>query len=186
MFFSSATPFSAAPGFSAPPSGPPAPGPTGRADGGRRRAYDPRAMTEHSGGHGLPGTYLLHLANLAERWGLDERALFDGTGLTKEGLADPAFEVPLPVANAFAERVRRLTSEPGIGILLGLQTYTSAHGYLGFAVMSAMTLRQAIALTIEYSPIRTTALAFDLKVDGGRAFLLVYERADFGSTRDLV
>jgi AraC-like DNA-binding protein len=143
-------------------------------------------MTEHSGGHGLPGTYLLHLANLAERWGLDERALFDGTGLTKAGLADPAFEVPLPVANAFAERVRRLTSEPGIGILLGLQTYTSAHGYLGFAVMSAMTLRQAIALTIEYSPIRTTALAFDLKVDGGRAFLLVYERADFGSTRDLV
>jgi AraC-like DNA-binding protein len=143
-------------------------------------------MSGHAGEHGLPGTYLLHLASLAERWGLDERELFEGTDLSKAALADPALEVPLPLAVSFAERVRRLTREPGIGILLGLQTYTTAHGYLGFAVMSAMTLRQAIALTIEYSPIRTTALAFDLKVEGARASLIVYERADLGSARDLV
>ncbi|HEX3770246.1 MAG TPA: AraC family transcriptional regulator [Polyangiaceae bacterium] len=143
-------------------------------------------MTGQSGEHTLPGTYLLHLATIAMRWQLDERELFEGTGLTKAALADPAFQVRLPVANAFAEKVRRMTGEPGIGILLGLQTYTSAHGHLGFAAMSAMTLRQAITLTVEYSPIRTTALAFELKVEGPRAMLVVHERADFGAVRDLM
>jgi len=136
--------------------------------------------------HGLPGAYLLQLASLAERWGLEERDLFEGTGLSKERLSDPAIEVSLPDAIAFAERMRRLTCEPALGILLGLQTFTSAHGYLGFAAMSAMTLRQAITLTIEYSPIRTTSLAFGLKVDGPQASFVVYERADFGSARDLI
>jgi AraC-like DNA-binding protein len=136
--------------------------------------------------HGLPGTYLLHLATLAERWGLAEHDVFDGTGLSKATLSDPAIDVPLPAAIAFGERVRRLSGEPGIGILFGLQTYTSAHGYLGFAVMSARTLRQAVELTIEYSPIRTTALAFGLRVEGTKAHLVVYERADLGTARDLI
>src|SRR5579884_1573298 len=44
----------------------------------------------------------------------------------------------------------------------------------------------AIHLMVKYAPIRSTAFAFELEVAGSRAALVVEERADFGSARDIV
>jgi AraC-like DNA-binding protein len=134
----------------------------------------------------LPATYLQHLATLAQRWGVQSATLFRGTGLTPEEAADPARVVPVATVVAVGERARELTGEPGIGVYLGLQTYISAHGYLGFAAMSALTLRQALAIAAEFVPTRTGAFTFRLRIAGTTAAFEVIEHADFGSARDTV
>jgi len=50
-----------------------------------------------------------------------------------------------------SERARTLSGEPGIGFYLGLQKQASMYGFLGFATMSAATLREAIELAVRYT-----------------------------------
>ena len=92
----------------------------------------------------------------------------------------------MPAIIALIERARALTGEPALGFYLGLQMSISAHGYLGFAAMSAPTLREALTLAIQYAPIRTTSLVLHLDVRPTAAALVIDERADLGSARDVV
>jgi AraC-like DNA-binding protein len=143
-------------------------------------------MSETSTAHVLPGSFVLHLARLVSGHRGAEDELFRGLSICAEDLSDPAVTVPVDVAVSIAERARQLTGEPGIGVELGLQTYGPEHGYLGFAAMSAATLREAITMVCRYSPIRSTAFAFTLETRGARAAIVVAERADFGVARDIV
>ena len=136
--------------------------------------------------HDLPGSFVLHLARLVTELGGSESDLFQGLPVRAEELVDPSMTVPVPTAVAIAERARAITGERGIGIYQGLKTYGPEHGYLGFAAMSAATLREAIETLCTYSPVRSTAFAFSLETRGSRAALVVAERADFGSARDVV
>jgi AraC-like DNA-binding protein len=143
-------------------------------------------MFERPMAHDLPGAFVLHLARLVTQKGKSEEALFQGLTVRPEELTDPWVTVPVPTAVAIAERARELTGEPGIGVYHGLQTYGPEHGYLGFAAMSAATLRESIDVVCTYSPIRSTAFALHLETGGPRAALVIAERADFGSARDIV
>ncbi len=143
-------------------------------------------MNEPSMTHDLPGSFVLHLARLVTDRGESAADLFRGFPVRAEDLTDPWMTVPVPTAVAIAERARELTGEPGIGVHHGLQTYGPEHGYLGFAAMSAATLREAIEVVCKYSPIRSTAFAFSLETRGTSAAVVVAERADFGSARDIV
>lgn len=143
-------------------------------------------MAERSREHSLPAAHFLHLLSLAQRWGVSEHDVLAGLPFGAKELADPQMTVPVPVAISILERARALTREPGLGVYLGLQTYAGEHGYLGFAAMTAPTLRGALELIVTYAPIRTTAFTFSLKADASRAALVVDERADFGTARDMV
>jgi AraC-like DNA-binding protein len=143
-------------------------------------------MSEASLAHVLPGSFVLHLARLVVERGGSETALFQGLPVCTEDLVDPAMTVPVSTGIVVAERARAMTGEPGIGVLLGFQTYGPEHGYLGFAAMSAATLRDAVEVVCRYSSIRSTAFVFTLETRGPRAAMVVAERADFGSARDVV
>ena len=84
------------------------------------------------------------------------------------------------------ERARALSGNPGIGIQLGLQMRASAHGYLGFAAMTASTLREALETATRFVPTRTNALGLSLHVTEPSASLVIEERADFGPARDTI
>ncbi len=136
--------------------------------------------------HTLPSVHLLHLIQLVRRWHVSEAALLHGSGLTRERLDDPQGVVPVAACVALIERARELTAEPGIGVYLGLQMRASAHGYLGFAAMTASKLIDAIRLTVQFAPIRTTAVTLRGSVQGDLGVLTVHEEADFGTARDAV
>jgi AraC-like DNA-binding protein len=133
----------------------------------------------------LSAVHALHLAELVRRWGVRD-ALLAGTGVREEELADPDARLPVRTFEAIVERARSLTGEPAIGVHLGLQMRVSAHGYLGFAAMTAANVREALELAVRFAPTRTTALALRLHVDGGQAALVVEELADLGTARDVV
>jgi AraC-like DNA-binding protein len=52
--------------------------------------------------------------------------------------------------------------------------------------MTAANVREALELAVRFTPTRTTALALRLNVEGAIAALVVEERADFGTARDVV
>ena len=141
-----------------------------------------------SGGspHSFRVAHAVHLIDVVKRWQVTSHDLLEGTGLTVEGLDEPRALLPVPVLVALLERARRLTGEPAIGLHIGLHTRATLYGHLGFAVLSASTIREAIDVSLRYGPIVTTALSVRLRVEKREASLIVDEHADFGGARDIV
>jgi AraC-like DNA-binding protein len=135
---------------------------------------------------GFPASHALHLVDLVGRWNVSARDLLADLGLRKEDLEAPHLTLPVADVIRLVERARRLTGEPGLGFHLGLQMSISAHGYLGFAAMSAPTVRDALTLAILYAPTRTTALELHLDESAPSASIVVEERTDLGAARDVV
>ena len=134
----------------------------------------------------LPGAYAIHFLELLARYEVTPEALLEGTGLTREALADPASRLSLAAAEEVVRRAIELTGEPGLAFPMGLQMRLSSHGYLGFAAMTAQNVREAIELAVRFAPTRTTALALALHVEDGQASLVLEERASLGELREFV
>src|SRR3974390_1286042 len=109
-----------------------------------------------------------------------------GPGLPPEALAEPKARLSIPLVVELVERARSLTGEPALGFLLGVQARISMHGYLGFAALSAATMREALAIGIQFAPIVRTAIVLRVRGDGRDASVIVEEHADFVSARDVV
>jgi AraC-like DNA-binding protein len=136
--------------------------------------------------HSFRVAHVLHLIEVVKRWQICAPDLLAGTGVTDETLSEPRALLPVPTMVALLERARRLSGESAIGLHIGLHTRATLYGNLGFALMSAPTIRDAIDLSLRYGPIITTALSVRLRVERREAALIVDEHADFGSARDIV
>jgi AraC-like DNA-binding protein len=136
-------------------------------------------------GHSVQASYVAQLVQLVRRWGVTPADLLAGFGLTEDAVSLPSRRVPLATWGALLERARTLTGEPGLGFYLGLQKRISGYGYLGFAAMSAPSLREAIELVAHFSAVAVTSVSLRLHVEGRLACLVVDEQADVGSARDI-
>jgi AraC-like DNA-binding protein len=135
----------------------------------------------------LPAVHALHLAELIEAEGssVDEE-LFAPLGLQRAALAVPGAQLPVAMVERLFDRARLISGNPALGIVLGLRMRASAHGYLGFAAMTASTLREALETATRFVPTRTNAIGLSLHVTDESASLVIEERADFGTARDAV
>jgi AraC-like DNA-binding protein len=136
-------------------------------------------------GHSVPTSYAQQLVHLLARWSVAPDALLSGVGLTEDMVRDPAGRLPLSTWAALLERARTLTGEPGLGFYLGLQKRITGYGYLGFAAMSASSLREALDIVTRFSAAVVTSVSMRLRVEGRVAALVVEECVDLGSARDI-
>jgi AraC-like DNA-binding protein len=136
--------------------------------------------------HTVPIALLLRLVELVKRWHIPADELLSEVGLSEKTLEDPPDRLPVATMCALLQRARVLTGEPGLGYYLGLQHRVSIYGYLGFAALSAASLREALELAVQFAPVFSTALAISLRVEGSAASLCVEEHADLGPARDIV
>ncbi len=136
-------------------------------------------------GHSFPASQALQLITLVGRFGVTAEELLEGSGLVEAELDLPQVRLSTQTLTSLSERARRLTGEPGIGFYLGLQKRLTMYGFVGFAAMSASTLREAIALFVRFSPAVSTALTLDLLVNGDTATLSMEEHVDLGSAHDI-
>jgi AraC-like DNA-binding protein len=143
-------------------------------------------LPDHSGEHRLSALHALHVAELVESWNLSADELLAEFGLSREQLSKPAASLPLSTFERVMLRACELTSEPGLGFLLGLRMRISAYGYLGFAAMTAADLRAALELACRFAPTQTTAIALRLEREDGSAALVLEERASLGAVREAV
>lgn len=134
----------------------------------------------------LPGAYIKDLVELASRWpGVTAKSLLGG--LPVGDLGDPGTRVPLRVCEAIAQRALEQTHEPALAIHVGIQMRLSVHGFLGFAAMTAATVREALELACRFASTRTSAIELGLYVEGDTASVVIHERTPLGDTlRELI
>jgi AraC-like DNA-binding protein len=142
-------------------------------------------MAATTSSHSLPGSQVLQLAEVLEAWNIEASELLAGTGLNTRVLEEPHARVPIDVFNRIVARARTLTGEPALGIFIGLRRRVTMYGFLGFAVMSASSLREALELTVRFSSTITTAIKLSLWEEGDQAALRVEECCDVGECRDV-
>jgi AraC-like DNA-binding protein len=128
----------------------------------------------------------LQTIELCKRWNVSQQDLFAAAGWPADAVADPLRRLPSTAMHELLFAARDLTGEPGLGYYLGLQKRVSLYGYLGFAALSAPSVRRVLELTVEFAPIYSTALAINLTVSGKQASLQIDEQMDFGPVRDIV
>jgi hypothetical protein len=132
----------------------------------------------------LPGIYVLDVVNLARRWKVRPDALFAGTGLTEESLRDPGARVSLATCTRIVECAQELTGEPALALYQGMQMKVSSHGFLGFAAMTASTVREALAFAERFAETRTSVIGISTVVEQDSAAIVFEERADLGGLRE--
>ncbi|MCA9679570.1 MAG: AraC family transcriptional regulator, partial [Myxococcales bacterium] len=132
----------------------------------------------------LPGAYVRDLVELTARWNVRADQLVEGLPVALDALRDPATRVPVAVCAEIIERAVRLTGEPALALYVGWQMRLSSHGFLGFAAMTASTVREAIDLAVRFAATRTTAVSLDLYVEGDTASLVIEEHAELDRLRE--
>jgi len=132
-----------------------------------------------------PGSQVLSLISLLEHWQIEPAELLQGSGLQAGALEEPHARVPMRVYDALITRARQLTGEPALGIFMGLRRRISMYGFLGFAAMSASTMREVLELAERFSPTISTAIRLSLRVEDGLAALRIEELYDPGPNRDV-
>jgi AraC-like DNA-binding protein len=137
-------------------------------------------------GHTVPISLVSQLVQLVKRWHVPADEILSSVELSAKTLEDPSERLPVATMCSLLERARDLTGEPGLGYFLGLQTRATLYGYLGFAALSASSVRDALGLAVQFAPTFSTALTIDLRVEGDLAWLRLEEHADLGSVRDVV
>lgn len=128
----------------------------------------------------LPSRYLSHLLELTRRFGVDDADVLEGLSLEGDVRVTTAQLVPI------LERARALTGEQGLGVYLGLAMRATWHGYLGFAVLVARDMGDALALAERFIATVTPALSLRVVPEGACTAVIIEEREDFGPARDFI
>lgn len=108
---------------------------------------------------------------------LDERGIARADALRGTGLRDDA-SLRQPDAcitptqwGRLVLSVIRLTGDAGIGLEQGLRQRLSAHGFLGYAAMTAADLRQSLQVTVRYYRMRMRQYQLIYTEDGEGAWI---------------
>jgi AraC-like DNA-binding protein len=124
----------------------------------------------------VPGAYVNQLVDLVARWDVSADELLEGSGISALLVRIPATRVPLTTYRALIRRAHELTGEDGLGFCMGLAMRASTHGFVGFAAMTAGTIREAIQVAVRFSATRTQAIALTFEEDSESAYLGIQER----------
>ncbi|EPQ5005029.1 AraC family transcriptional regulator ligand-binding domain-containing protein [Acinetobacter baumannii] len=120
---------------------------------------------------GIPGVYGLLLLDVVSRWGYNDETLFAPFHLTSEQLADPEYRISTPVANELVKHALNLTGESPLGYHIGTQMRISIHGFIGYAIMTAKDITEAIALAARFIQLRLPFLQLYFSTFGPKATL---------------
>jgi AraC-like DNA-binding protein len=133
----------------------------------------------------IPAGYVLALADVCGRWQIDEAALLAEHGLDRDALMRPHMRVGADVLVRILARGVELTGEAGLAVHLGLAMSVSAHGFLGFAALSAPTLGDALQIASRFVGTRIPAVAIEVERDDRDAVVTLRELRPLGALREL-
>lgn len=120
---------------------------------------------------GIPGVYGLLLLDIVSRWGYSAETLFAPFNFTSEQLAEPECRIPTPLANELIKHALKLTGESTLGFHLGTQMRISIHGFIGYAIMTANDITDALVLANRFIQLRMPFLQLYFSTFGEKATL---------------
>ncbi|MDD0841934.1 AraC family transcriptional regulator [Pseudomonas sp. Gutcm_11s] len=110
----------------------------------------------------VPITYAEALLQLAGERGIGRERLLGAAGIRPEQLQSPSGRLSFIDFHQLAATALVMCEEPALGLLLGLRLNASAHGILGYALLSSANLGKAVHFALRYY--RVLGLTFDLEL----------------------
>ncbi len=131
----------------------------------------------------VPAAYAAAWVTLLEGRGVPRDKTLEGVSFEAALLSNPTGRVkPIDftrlVLNGFAA-----TGDPALGFELGLALKPTTHGFLGYALLTCGTLREAIRLGERYIRLRIRPVHVKLSAHGPTATLTIAENEELGEER---
>jgi len=118
----------------------------------------------------VPVIYPQIIIQMAAAGGIDQRTLLEGTGIPNSLVRRLGSRISIDQHIALVRRAIALGGNRGeLGYALGLRIALSAHGIVGFAAISQLTIRSAIEFTIRFSRVLVPAFRARLFVEDDTA-----------------
>ncbi|WP_373388795.1 AraC family transcriptional regulator [Pseudomonas alcaligenes] len=117
----------------------------------------------------VPQAYAEALLALCEELGVPRERLLTQAGVRQQVLNNPTGRISLADFHLLASAALLLCDEPALGLLLGRRLNASAHGILGYALLSSADLGRAIQFALRYY--RVLGLTFELELVDSRDWL---------------
>jgi AraC-like DNA-binding protein len=108
---------------------------------------------------------------MMQEMGFDPGQCLAGTGLAEADLRDPDRQQDFTIEQEFRfhRNLLQLSGDPLLGLTLGRAYPVETYGLLGYAFLSAPTLRHAITIIRNYGPLSFTLFKIDFLVEKGVA-----------------
>lgn len=100
--------------------------------------------------------------------GYSAQQCLEGTGISQQDLLQPDSSQVFTLQQEFRfhRNLLRLSDDPLLGLRLGMAYPLRSYGLLGYAFLSAPTLRQAMTILRNYGPLSFTLFKLDFRVQG--------------------
>jgi AraC-like DNA-binding protein len=131
----------------------------------------------------LPASYARQTVEIAAERGIAPERVLAGTGITTAMLDAPDLRLAAGDAARVVRNALDLTGDRGLGLEFGLRTTPNAHGYVGFAAMSAGTLREALDLGTRFVHLRQRDTGLRVSVQGDLLVLEARDNHELGGLR---
>ncbi len=118
--------------------------------------------------------------------GFSEAEIFSGTRLQWSELVNEHRYLSLEQLSRLIRRATELTGVQGQGLALGRSTSVSAHGALGYAVVSSATLGDMLTVLERFVAIRIRWVSLRLKRESGAVLLEIEESVDLDDCREFI
>lgn len=101
----------------------------------------------------VPVSYPRLLLSIVQRRGIQPAALLSAAGIAPQALERPDGQVFASEYAALVAQALTLSADPCLGCEMGLNMPPTMHGFLGYALLSAGTLGEALDLGVKYAPL---------------------------------
>jgi AraC-like DNA-binding protein len=120
----------------------------------------------------LPAIFVIAVADAVAARGGARHEIIAASGLTTAQLEAPEGPVPMPAVFAAWERAMRLLGDPSFPVFYAQQFVVERYPLLGFALLTAPTVREAFARVMRFSAIVTTSGRWSMREEGDRVTLV--------------
>lgn len=116
----------------------------------------------------VPISYVLLTVALGDEQGADRAALLRRAGIAPQQLDDPQAHISLAAYRELCLGAMEASGDDGLGLAFGLRAPLTAHGIVGFGLMSQPTLRTAFNFAERFgTPLRLPAWDLHFRTEAG-------------------
>lgn len=145
-----------------------------------RGVYGQRMKSELLNNRTIPLTYVLLTMQQAAERGVPRERLLRGLNLPAALFEQADARLSLLQYTQIIYRALEETGDPSLGYEFALRCSLTAHGFLGYGVMSQSTLREALAFGIRFVQLATPCYSLRMTSEEGAAVIEVSEAIPFG------
>jgi AraC-like DNA-binding protein len=131
----------------------------------------------------IPVGYAQLILDVAATHDVAAADLLAAADVPRQLLGDPNGRLTAWQAGSLLIHAMELSGEPAIGYEIGLHSSLTSHGLMGYGLISASTVREAIALGERFLPLRLPMVSITLSVDGPTGVIDVAVTAPVGTVR---